>query len=251
MRQIVLDTETTGLEWRKGNRVVEIGCVELIERRPTGRTFHRYLKPDCVFEEGAQEVTGLTLEFLADKPKFEEVVDEFLDFIRGAELVIHNAKFDIGFLDNELRGVGPHLGNMLDHAGVLDTLEMARLRWPGQRNSLDALCRRLDVENGHRTLHGALLDAEILADVYLAMTAGQGEIGFDAVADAADAASAQTAAQALLAQAGSLGPRPCVMVGDEERGAHEARLDAIQKKLDKGAAPDKPAPTVLWRALAG
>lgn len=251
MRQIVLDTETTGLEWRKGNRVVEIGCVELVERRLTGRNFHRYLKPDCVFEEGAQEVTGLTLEFLADKPTFDEVVEEFLDFVRGAELIIHNAKFDIGFLDNELRGVGAHLGCMGDHCGVLDTLEMARLRWPGQRNSLDALCKRLDVENGHRTLHGALLDAGILADVYLAMTAGQGEIGFDALADTVDAASAHAAAQALLAQAGSLGPRPRVVVGDDERGAHEARLDAIQKKLDKAAVPEKPAPVVLWRALTG
>src|SRR5688572_2231833 len=178
MRQIVLDTETTGLSWDKGNRVVEIGCVELIERRPTGRRFQRYLNPDREFEPGAQEVTGLTLEFLADKPRFSEVVDEFLDFIRDAELVIHNAAFDIGFLDNELMLAGTHFGRMRDHASVLDTLGLARERFPGQRNSLDALCKRFGVDNSHRELHGALLDAQLLIEVYLALTAGQGDLAF-------------------------------------------------------------------------
>ena len=242
MRQIVLDTETTGLEWRKGNRVVEIGCVELIERRPTGNHFHHYLNPDREFEQGAQEVTGLTLEFLADKPRFEDVVDEFLAYIDGAELIIHNASFDVGFLDNELSKVSGSRGRITDRAMVTDTLEMARHRYPGQRNSLDALCRRLGVDNAHRQLHGALLDAQLLADVYLAMTSGQGEIGFDALAAETQAIQAAAASQVLAERVAAAGPRPRVLVSDEEREAHEARLDAIGKKLD-----DKP---VLWRALA-
>lgn len=242
MRQIVLDTETTGLEWRKGNRVVEIGCVELIERRPTGNHFHHYLNPDREFEQGAQEVTGLTLEFLADKPRFEDVVDEFLAYIDGAELIIHNASFDVGFLDNELSKVSGSRGRITDRALVTDTLEIARHRYPGQRNSLDALCRRLGVDNAHRQLHGALLDAQLLADVYLAMTSGQGEIGFDALAAETQAIQAAAASQALAERVAAAGPRPRVVVSDEEREAHEARLDAISKKLD-----DKP---VLWRALA-
>jgi len=176
MRQIVLDTETTGLSWDKGNRVVEIGCVELVERRPTGRTFQQYLDPEREFEPGAQEVTGLTREFLAGKPKFADVVDEFLEFVDGAELVIHNAAFDIGFLDAELARLGAHYGRMRERCAVEDSLELARQRYPGQRNSLDALCKRLGVDNSHRQLHGALLDAQLLAEAYLALTAGQGEI---------------------------------------------------------------------------
>lgn len=172
-RQIVLDTETTGLEWQKGNRVVEIGCVELLERRPTGRTFHRYLCPDREFEPGAQEVTGLTLEFLADKPRFAEVAEEFLAFIDGAELIIHNAAFDLGFLNAELARLAG-AGRIEDRCTVEDTLLLARQRFPGQRNSLDALCKRLGVDNSQRQLHGALLDAQILMDVYLALTSGQG-----------------------------------------------------------------------------
>ncbi|MGY0504043.1 DNA polymerase III subunit epsilon [Luteimonas sp. e5] len=239
MRQIVLDTETTGLEWRKGNRVVEIGCVELIERRPSGNNFHVYINPQRDFEEGAREVTGLSLDFLADKPLFADIAQSFVDYIRGAELIIHNARFDIGFLDAELAGVGPQLGCIADHAEVTDTLEMARKRWPGQRNSLDALCRRLDVDNAHRTLHGALLDAEILAEVYLAMTSGQSEIGFDAGFDA----SAADAAVAIdVPGFGATGPRPRVRVSEAERSEHEARLDAIAGKC--GGEP-------LWRRLAG
>ena len=242
MRQIVLDTETTGLDWRKGNRVVEIGCVELVERRPTGHRFHRYLNPDREFEPGAQEVTGLTLEFLADKPRFEDVADEFLAYIDGAELIIHNANFDVGFLDNELSKLGGSGRSIRERALVTDTLEMARLRYPGQRNTLDALCRRLGVDNAHRQLHGALLDAQLLADVYLAMTAGQGEIGFDAFAVEPDAVPVDAAARVASADAVALGPRPRVTVSDEEHAAHEARLEAIGKKLGK---------PVLWRALTG
>lgn len=227
MRQIVLDTETTGLEWKKGNRVVEIGCVELLERRPSGRTFHRYLNPEREFEQGAQEVTGLSLEFLADKPRFAEIVDEFLAFIEGAELIIHNAAFDLGFLDAELARLEGR-GSILDRCTVEDTLLMARKRYPGQRNSLDALCKRLDVNNTQRTLHGALLDAQILAEVYLALTSGQGEIGFDA--DPQEAASTAPVAVALQA-AGA--PRPRVRVHADEADAHAARLQGLQKKAGR------------------
>lgn len=250
MRQIVLDTETTGLEWRKGNRVVEIGCVEMIERRPTGRHYHRYLNPDREFEPGAQEVTGLTLEFLADKPRFDEVADEFLAFIDGAELIIHNASFDVGFLDYELSRLAGAFGRITDRSSITDTLEMARMRYPGQRNSLDALCKRLGVDNAHRQLHGALLDAQLLADVYLSMTAGQGEIGFDSLATAGRAQAATVVAETYAEVAASL-PRPRVVVIEAERAAHEARLDAMQKKLDKAAEPGMPPQRVLWRALAG
>ena len=222
MRQIVLDTETTGLSWDKGNRVVEIGCVELVERRPSGRRFHRYLKPDCDFEPGAQEVTGLTLEFLADKPRFEEIVDEFLDFIRGAELVIHNAAFDVGFLDYELQKCGAHCGRIGDHARVLDTLGLARERFPGQRNSLDALCKRFSVDNSHRELHGALLDAQLLTEVYLALTAGQGDLAF-ALPDGGtrrDVAAGPLASPALLRVQRATA---------EEEALHRARLERIAK----------------------
>ncbi len=224
MRHIILDTETTGLEWRKGNRVVEIGCVELIERRPTGRTFQRYLDPQREFEPGAQEVTGLTREFLADKPKFAEVVDEFLAFIDGAELVIHNAAFDVGFLDNELSLLTEPRGRLGDHATIVDSLEMARQRYPGQRNSLDALCRRLGVDNSHRQLHGALLDAQLLAEAWLAMTSGQSEIGFAAF-DAPER-------RPVMVSLGDAPPRerPRVTVSDDDLAAHARRLETIRKK---------------------
>ncbi len=224
MRQIVLDTETTGLEWKKGNRVVEIGCVELLERRPSGNNFHRYLKPDCEFEQGAQEVTGLTLEFLADKPRFEEVVDEFLAYVDGAELIIHNASFDMGFLENELSLVGK--GRLAGRVTVTDTLAMARERYPGQRNSLDALCRRLGVDNSHRQLHGALLDAQILADVFIALTSGQEEIGFGQ--PEAERRGADVTVQAF--DASVLLPRPRVLVTASEQQAHVARLERLRKK---------------------
>lgn len=227
MRQIVLDTETTGLEWKKGNRVVEIGCVELIERRPSGRQYQQYLNPECPFEPGAQEVTGLTLEFLADKPKFAQVVDEFLAFIDGAELIIHNAAFDLGFLDAELSRLSGY-GRILDRCTVLDSLEVARQRYPGQRNSLDALCKRLGVDNSHRHLHGALLDAQILADVYLALTSGQGEIGFGA--PAGDSAQAQSGP--VLALTG-IGERPRVRAAEDDLVAHQARVEAIRKKAGR------------------
>ena len=227
MRQVVLDTETTGLEWQKGNRVVEIGCVELVERRPTGRTFHSYLNPDREFEPGAQEVTGLTREFLADKPRFADVADEFLAFIHGAELIIHNAAFDIGFLDAEL-GRLEGLGKIRERCAVEDTLLMARKRFPGQRNSLDALCKRLGVDNSHRQLHGALLDAQLLLDVYIALTSGQGEIGF-----ASDTAAKAAQTVAVVARTADPSLRPRVQVDGEEAAAHAARLAGLQKKAGR------------------
>ena len=235
MRQVVLDTETTGLSWERGHRVVEIGCIELLERRPTGRRFQRYLNPEREIDLGAQEVTGLTLEFLSDKPLFAQVAMEFLDFIRGAELLIHNADFDLGFLDNELAMLGEGYGRIRDHAAVLDTLALARERYPGQRNSLDALCRRVGVDNAHRTLHGALLDAELLAEVYLAMTAGQGDLGLSL----APAAAPAIASGATLVAAGALRHR-VLLASDDELRAHEARLQKIAKKSASGA---------LWSAL--
>ncbi len=173
MRQIVLDTETTGLEPQDGHRIIEIGALELVERRPTGNMFHKYLNPERDVEEGALQVHGLSNEFLQDKQRFAEVVEELLAFIQGAELIIHNAPFDIGFLNHELTLCDPEAGKVEDYATVLDTLTLARELHPGQRNSLDALCRRYEVDNSNRQLHGALLDAELLLDVYLMMTGGQ------------------------------------------------------------------------------
>jgi len=227
MRQIILDTETTGLSWERGNRVVEIGCVELVERRPTGRTFHVYLNPGREFEAGAQEVTGLTLDFLSDKPKFEAVAEEFLAFIDGAELVIHNAAFDVGFLDNELRLLGPQFGRLADRCTIEDTLLLARQRFPGQRNSLDALCKRLGVDNAHRQLHGALLDAQLLAEVYLGLTSGQNELGFGDTGP--DPAAATLAAFAV----GTPAMRPRVRVEAAEIAAHDERLEKLRRKAGK------------------
>lgn len=223
MRQIVLDTETTGLEWKKGNRVVEIGCVELVERRPTGRTYHQYIRPDCDFEQGAAEVTGLSLELLADKPPFEEIADAFLAFIDGAELVIHNAAFDVGFLDYELSRLGPHYGDIRARARIEDSLLLARQRFPGQRNSLDALCKRMGVDNAHRQLHGALLDAQLLAEVYLALTAGQHEIGFEAPVD-----SGRSVAHRVILQ--PTGVRPVLRVPEDDLALHAARVAAIRAR---------------------
>ncbi len=172
-RYLVLDTETTGLEPKRGHKIIEIGCVELVERRITGQTFQKYINPQREIDEGAANVHGYTLGDLQDKPIFAEVVDEFLSHIKGATLIIHNAAFDVGFLDHELSQLEGNYGVINDYCQVIDTLAIARKMHPGQRNSLDALCQHYGVENGHRTLHGALLDSEILADVYLMMTGGQ------------------------------------------------------------------------------
>ncbi|MBT8129042.1 MAG: DNA polymerase III subunit epsilon [Gammaproteobacteria bacterium] len=178
-RQIVLDTETTGLEPSQGHRIIEIGCVELINRRLTGNNYHQYIQPDREIDEGALQVHGISNEFLADKPRFEDITDDLMKYLKGAELVIHNAPFDVGFLDHELKLLKDGRGSIDDYCSVIDTLVMARKMHPGQKNNLDALCKRYDVNNTQRELHGALLDAEILSEVYLRMTGGQVGLALD------------------------------------------------------------------------
>ncbi len=175
MRQIVLDTETTGLDPRQGHRIIEVACIEMANRRPTGRHLHKYINPEREIDAGAQAVHGITLDFLADKPKFADIADEFLDFINGAELIIHNAPFDLGFLNAELGRLDRVPVETLCN-GVTDTLKLAKEMHPGKRNSLDALCERYEIDNSSRTLHGALLDTELLAEVFLAMTRGQNSL---------------------------------------------------------------------------
>ncbi len=173
MRQVVLDTETTGLEVAQGHRILEIGCVEIIGRKITRRHFHHYVNPEREIDDGALEVHGITQRFLKDKPVFADIWESFFDFVKGSELIIHNAAFDIEFIDNEMQMISPDLGSITDYCSVVDSLELARNKHPGQKNNLDALCRRYSVDNTQRDLHGALLDAEILADVYLLLTGGQ------------------------------------------------------------------------------
>jgi DNA polymerase-3 subunit epsilon len=224
MRQVVLDTETTGLEPEQGHRIIEIGCVELVERRLTGHNFHVYLQPDREIDAGAIEVHGITNEFLADKPRFTDVVADLMEYLRGAELIIHNAPFDVGFIDSELRLAGGWQP-LAHYCTVVDTLPMARELHPGQRNSLDALCGRYDVDNAHREKHGALLDAEILADVYLAMTGGQ--TAMFAEADAGNEGdSGVTGIRRLATDRAAL---RVVQANGDELAAHEARLDALDK----------------------
>jgi DNA polymerase-3 subunit epsilon len=224
MRQIVLDTETTGLEPSQGHRVIEIGCVELVNRRLTGNHFHQYLQPDRDIDEGAIEVHGISNEFLLDKPRFADVARDFLDFVRGAQLIIHNAPFDMGFLNNELGLLAEPAGRLEELCTVLDTLPMARELHPGQKNSLDALCKRYDVDNSHRELHGALLDAEILADVFLAMTGGQASLSLDGLGEGTGSTIAEI--RRLAAERPRL---KVILAGAEELTAHEARLAAIDK----------------------
>lgn len=176
MRQIILDTETTGLEPTRGHRIIEIGCVEMVNRRLTGNHFHVYINPQREIDDGAIEVHGITNEYLADKPLFKDIAKDFIDYVNGSELVIHNAPFDIGFLNHELKLLAPSMGIMSDYCTVLDTLVLARQMHPGQKNSLDALCKRYFIDNSQRDLHGALLDSEILAEVYLSMTGGQTDL---------------------------------------------------------------------------
>lgn len=224
MRQIVLDTETTGLEPGDGHRIIEIGCVELVNRRLTGNTYHQYLQPDREIDAGAIEVHGITNEMLADKPRFADVARDFLDFVSGAELIIHNAPFDVGFINHELKLLGGDWGRIDALCKVLDTLALARQLHPGQKNNLDALCKRYGIDNTHRELHGALLDAEILADVYLAMTGGQTTLSLGG--------SHATGAAAVPETIRRLSGRPALRViraSDEELAAHEQRLQAIDK----------------------
>lgn len=230
-RQIVLDTETTGLDWAHGHRVIEIGCIELINRRRTENHFHVYLNPEREIDEGAIEVHGLTQEKLADKPLFKDVATDFLHYLGDAELVIHNAPFDIGFLDNELRLIGREQHRLSRDNPVLDTLVLARQMNPGQRNSLDALCKRYGVDNSVRNLHGALLDAELLADVYLLMTGGQTRLSLGRSAAGND--SGGTAASGQIDREGLNLVR--LQASDEDLAAHERQLDLLDEKCESGA----------------
>lgn len=226
MRQIILDTETTGLEPSEGHRIIEIGCVELINRKFTGNTYHHYLQPDREIDEGAIEVHGITDEMLADKPRFADIADEFVTFIRGAELVIHNAPFDVGFLNHELKLLDAGHGRVDELCGVVDTLVMARKIHPGQKNNLDALCKRYSIDNSHRELHGALLDAEILAELYLVMTGGQTMLSLGGTQGGeTDSQSADTI-RALSAQRR---PVKVIRASDEELVRHKERLAALDK----------------------
>lgn len=222
MRQIVLDTETTGLNPRTGDRVIEVGCVELHNRMLTGNNFHRYINPERDSEEGALAVHGLTTEFLRDKPKFAEIAEELRDYIRGAEVIIHNAPFDLGFLNQEFKLLG--LPTFTEHcSGVIDTLVQAKELHPGKRNSLDALCDRYGVSNAHRKLHGALLDAELLADVYLSMTRGQNSLSMYM--------EEEVATGGALLEAVPLAQIIVVAASAEENAAHEALLAGLDKAV--------------------
>ena len=232
MRQIVLDTETTGIDPREGHRLIEIGAIELVNRRFTGRTYHQYINPEREVEAEAIGIHGITNKFLADKPLFHDVADAFWEFVHGAELVIHNAPFDVGFIEHEFqlllaaRGE-PRLGPVAEHCRILDTLQLARTRHPGQRNSLDALCKRYEIDNGHRVLHGALLDAEILADVYLAMTGGQTALSLDADATSdRQVMAGGLSIKRLTLPAGSL---QVVRPSEAEWAAHQAKLEQIRQ----------------------
>lgn len=243
MRQVVLDTETTGLEPSQGHRIIEIGGIEMIDRRHTGRHFHVYLQPDRAIDAGAQQVHGITAEFLRDKPRFKDIVEELNEFLFGAELVIHNAPFDVGFLDNELRLLRGEPLTVAQMCPVLDTLALARQMHPGQRNSLDALCKRYSVDNSQRELHGALLDARILADVYLAMTGGQATLELDE-------ASTQALGEGAGAEQGGVRGAPrseplrVIPAAAGELASHEALMTRIEKAA--GRRPrwpgDDPAP---------
>ncbi|KTD49353.1 DNA polymerase III subunit epsilon [Legionella rubrilucens] len=226
MRQIVLDTETTGIGPELGHRIIEIGCVELIDRKLTGRHFHAYLNPNRDVEEGAFRVHGISTEFLKDKPPFEAIVDEFIQFIAGTELIIHNAPFDVGFIEAELNWV-KWPKRLPDYCTVCDTLVLAREKHPGQRNSLDALCKRYEIDNSNRTLHGALLDAEILAHVYLAMTGGQAQLFEEDNLAAVHVDSQQQKHQSF--------PRlsshsPLIAVNEQELQRHQDFVDFLIKK---------------------
>ena len=239
MRQVVLDTETTGLDPKTGHRIIEIGCVELVNRKLTGRHYHQYINPEREVDDGAIEVHGITNEFLQDKPVFAQIADEFMTFCEGAELVIHNAPFDVGFINWELKLLGSlRWQSVAAHCGVLDTLALAREKHPGQKNNLDALCKRYFVDNSQRDLHGALLDAEILADVYLMMTGGQTDL---ALAQGSDEASegddkgkqGDTVAGVIRRLPADRTPLNVQVATAEETEAHQAMLALLEKSAGK------------------
>ena len=230
MRQVVLDTETTGIGHDQGHRIIEIGCVELVDRKLTGRHYHQYINPEREIDEEAMGVHGITNEFVADKPVFAQVAQEFYQFIAGAELVIHNAPFDVGFMDAEFRRVGG--AETATFCGILDTLVLARDMHPGQRNSLDALCKRYGIDNSHRDLHGALLDAEILADVYLMMTGGQTDLMFAGDSEE-DGEGAEVGAIHIPGmQAVDAGALQVIRASDTEVEEHNKLLDILDKKSE-------------------
>lgn len=229
MRQVVLDTETTGLEPEQGHRILELGCVELIDRKLTRQRFHQYINPERDIDDGALEVHGITRESLANKPTFAEVWDSFLEFVDGAELVIHNAAFDIAFINHEINMMDPSVGSITDYCTVVDTLELARARHPGQRNNLDALCKRYNVDNSQRDLHGALLDAEILADVYLLLTGGQASLGFGETEEQREARVSE-----VTRVAKDRPPLKVIKATDEELARHRAKLESIDEVAENG-----------------
>ncbi len=237
MRQIVLDTETTGLEPSQGHRIIEIGCVELIDRSLTGNSFHQYINPQRVVDEGAIEVHGISNEFLSDKPFFADIFDDFLEFIKDSELVIHNAPFDVGFINHEFNLLAKKSGHSIapveSSCAILDTLKLARSKHPGKKNNLDALCRRYYIDNSNRQLHGALLDAEILADVYLAMTGGQTSLSLD------DASQESGASETIRRLNSDRPPLIIQRADNEEINAHNNYLAMLQEKSGASIAWDK------------
>jgi DNA polymerase-3 subunit epsilon len=231
MRQVVLDTETTGLSTAQGHRIIEIGCLELVNRRLTGREFHRFLNPDRDIDEGAEAVHGISRKDLENEPRFPEIVDELLEFLKDAELIIHNASFDIGFLDHELRLMKHAKPKIEQHATVLDTLTLAREIHPGQRNSLDALCKRYEVDASKRDVHGALIDSELLANVYLAMTGGQTALLLEEETSAGAPTGGTQAGTSVAATSASLAAHDLVVLraDEDEVAAHNAILEKIRK----------------------
>lgn len=230
-RQVVLDTETTGLDPKEGHRIIEIGCVEIVDRRITRRYFHQYINPEREVDAEALKVHGISNEFLADKPVFADIVDQFVEFIDGAELVIHNAAFDVGFINHEFALLNRGLGRVEERCSILDTLLLARRKYPGAGVSLDKLCARLGIDNSHRELHGALLDSQILAEVYLAMTGGQTSLSLG------EGDSQSETVSEIRRLDPNRPPLRVIRANAEELAAHEARLDAVQKSAGK----------VLWR----
>ena len=223
-RQIVLDTETTGLEPSQGHRIIEIGCVEMINRRLTGNNYHQYLQPDREIDEGAQAVHGISNEFLADKPRFPDVAKDFIEYIDGAELIIHNAPFDVGFINSEFKLAGKEFGSVTTYCAIIDTLVMARKMRPGKKNNLDILCKEYEVNNKHRELHGALLDSELLAEVYLRMTGGQSALSLESD----DVATASSGTGNIKKLSADRKPIKVVQANAEELKLHQAIIEKME-----------------------
>ena len=226
VRQIVLDTETTGLEPSQGHKIIEIGCVEMVNRRLTGNNYHQFIQPDRAIDEGAQAVHGISNEFLADKPRFSDVVKDFVEYLDGAELIIHNAPFDVGFINHEFAQIGEEFGNVASYCTVIDTLVMARKMRPGKKNNLDILCKEYDVNNQHRELHGALLDSELLAEVYLRMTGGQSTLSLDSE----ELSGSSNGAAVVKKLSAERKPIKIIQASDEELKAHQAIVEKMGRE---------------------